>query len=122
MGAVTEADVVDVGDKRNRRGHRIVPVAERTRLVAAYQASGLTMAAFARREGINYATLAGWIYKVARPSPSVKPIAFAQVRLPAPPATSTDSEDKLEVQLPDGTLLRGRSAAELAALIRALRS
>ena len=120
MGAVTEAEVVDVGEKRDKRGHRIVPAAERARLVAAYQASGLTMAAFARREGMNYA--AGWIYKVARPSPSVKPIAFAQVRLPAPPATSTDSEDKLEVQLPDGTLLRGRSAAELAALIRALRS
>jgi transposase-like protein len=122
MGAVTVAEVVETGERRNKLGHRILPGAERARLIAAYQASGLTMAAFARRESINYATLAGWMSKVERtPVPARKPIAFAQVQLPGPVAT-TRNDEMLEVRMPDGTVLRGRRATELAALIRALRA
>lgn len=122
MGAVTAAEVVETGERRNKLGHRILPGSERARLMAAFQASGLTMAAFARREAINYATLAGWMSKVERaPVPARKPIAFAQVQLPGPVAM-TRNDEMLEVRLPDGTVLRGRRAMELAALIRALRA
>ncbi len=122
MGAVTAAEVVETGERRNRLGHRILPRVERTRLIAAFRASGLTMAAFARREAINYATLAGWMSKVeGAPAPASKPIAFAQVQLSGPVATAPNDE-MMEVRLPDGTVLRGRRASELAALIRALRS
>jgi hypothetical protein len=66
-------------------------------LIAAYQASGLTMAAFARRDSINYATLAGWMSKVERaPVPARKPIAFAQVQLPGPVATTWNDENYLQ--------------------------
>ena len=45
-------------------------------------------------------------------------VRFAEVKLgPVIPAPSLG----LEVRLPDGTLLRGASAAELAALVQALR-
>lgn len=52
MGAIT-AEIVDMGEKRDGRGYRVVARAHRLALVEAYQASGLTMAGFARREGIN---------------------------------------------------------------------
>ena len=120
MGAVTTTEVVDVGEKRTRRGHRVLPTAERARLIAAYQASGMTMAAFARRESIKYATFAGWIFKATRPAP--RPIEFALVQLPGPSAVGAARAAALEVRLPDGTLVRGGRVADLAALIRALRS
>ena len=62
MGAIT-AEVVDTGEKRDLHGRRMTPVERRRQLVAAYRASGLTMAGFARRERINYATFAGWVAK-----------------------------------------------------------
>jgi transposase-like protein len=58
MGAIT-AEVVDVGEKRDTRGRRVFPRAERRSLIATIRASGVTMAEFARREGINYSTMAG---------------------------------------------------------------
>ena len=121
---MTAAEVVETGERRNKVGHRILPDAERARLIAEFHASGLTMAAFARRAGIKYPTLAGWMSRMERraPGPVRKPIAFAQVQLPAPVAASAGSDEGLEVRLPDGTVLRGRRATELAALIRALRS
>lgn len=122
MGAVTVAEVVETAERRNQLGQRMLPRAERTRLIAAFDVSGLTMAAFARRESINYSTLAGWMSRAGRtPGAARKPIAFAQVQLPGPVA-SPRSEETLEVRLPDGTVLLGRRVTELAALIRALRA
>ncbi len=122
MGAVTTTEVVDVGEKRTQRGHRVLPAVERARLIAAYQASGMTMAAFARRESIKYATLAGWIFRATRSSPAPRPIEFAQVQLPGPSVVGASRAAALEVRLPDGILVRGGRVADLAALIRALRS
>ena len=52
------------------------------------------------------------------PQPKTTALQFAEVRLPRPlPAAALP----LEVRLPDGTVLRGTHAAELAALARALR-
>lgn len=122
MGTIT-AELVDVGEKRGARGRRVMPVERREQLMAEYGTSGLTMAAFARREGIKYATFAGWIAKTqprGRPKP---PIRFAEVRLPleaAPPSSQRDFA--LEVRLADGTMVRGRIAAEVAALVRELRN
>jgi hypothetical protein len=87
----------------------------------------LTQAAFARREGLNYSTFAGWVLKVAKAELAKNPAQFAQLRLPLPslsaPLTSTQSEGtSLEVRLADGTSIRGDRVDELALLVRALRA
>lgn len=119
MGAIT-AEVVETGEKRDRRGRRVTPCEQRVRTVQAFQSSGMTMAAFARREGINYTTLSGWVMRSQRATPT-KAIKFAEVRLPQV-GSAADHCDHLEVRLPDGTLVRGRGAAEVAALVKALRA
>ncbi len=119
MGAIT-AEVVDTGERRDARGRRVTPAARRLQLVAAYRASGVTMAAFARRERINYATFAGWVAKATSQGSAKAPIKFAQVALPL--ATSTTPADPLEVRFADGTLLRGSRVNDLVALVRALRA
>jgi transposase-like protein len=133
MGTIV-AEVMDMGEKRDGRGRRITAARRRAELVKAYHASGMTMAAFARREGVKYPTFAHWVMKAAKAAPepaasaSVSrptPIRFAELRLPAPAAggrARSDVREGLEARLPDGTVLRGSSATELAALIRALRS
>jgi transposase-like protein len=122
MGTIA-TELVDEGERRGARGRRVLPVERREQLIAEYRASGLTMAAFARREGIKYATFAGWMAK-ALPGAVAKPsIRFAEMRLPLGPTAPTPQNDfALEVELADGTTVRGRGAAEVVALVRALRS
>ena len=47
----SETHLVETGDKHDRRGRKLRLAEQRAELVCAYQSSGLTMAAFARREG-----------------------------------------------------------------------
>jgi hypothetical protein len=91
----------------------------RAELLAEYAASGLSMAAFARREGLRYPRFASWAKKdgdrqVGRGSAG--PVRFAQVRLPA----ACLAESGLSVTLPGGLILRGSDPVALAALARAL--
>lgn len=120
MGAIT-AEVVDTGEKRDARGRRVTPTERRLQIVHAFRASGMTMAAFARRERINYATFAGWVAKAQRTTVAKRPIEFAELRMPFAPAAAALT-DQLEVRLPDGTVLRGGRVADVVALVRALRS
>jgi transposase-like protein len=119
----TAALLVETGDKRDGRGYRIATLARRAELVAEYRRSGLTMAAFARRESLAYSTFAGWVLKSERARGSGRvaplPVRFAQVQLPA---LASDSVASLEVRLMDGTVVRGSSPTELALLVRALRA
>ena len=98
----------------------MTPGEQRARMVDEYHASGLTMAGFARREGIKYATFAGWVAKAQRVAPAKGPIRFAEVRLPRA-ATNVPAGGALEVRLPDGTVVRGERVAGVAALVRAVR-
>ena len=112
-----------MGERRGARGRRVMPAERREQLVAEYRTSGLTMAAFARREGIKYATFAGWVAKAGRGVTAKPPIRFAEMRLPLGPTTTSAQNDfALEVRLPDGVMVRGRVVAEVVALVRALRS
>jgi transposase-like protein len=119
MGAIT-AELVDTGEKRDMRGRRVTPAERRLQMVAAYRASGVTMAAFARRERINYATFAGWVAKATSHGSAKATIKFAQVGLPL--ASSATPTDPLEVRLADGTVLRGSRVSDLVALVRGLRA
>lgn len=119
MGAIT-AELVDTGEKRDLRGRRVTPAERRLQLVAAYRASGLTMAGFARRERIKYATFAGWVAKTTAQGYAKAALKFAEVRLPL--GAASGAVDPLEVRLADGTVLRGNRVTDLAALARALRA
>ena len=112
--------LIDTGEKRDRRGHRISSLERRAEAVRAWRGSGLTMAAFARRESIEYSTFAGWVVKAARPRPTPKRPRFAEVSVG--PWLAAAAPGVLEVRCPDGTTMRGSNAIELAALVRALRS
>jgi len=121
MGAIT-AELVETGEKRDARGRRVTPQARRREWVQAYRESGLTMAAFARQERINYATFAGWVAKAGKAVPPKSALRFAEVQLPFVSPGPAAVSAALEVRLPDGTSVRGSSVAEVAALVRALRS
>jgi hypothetical protein len=117
MGAIT-AEVVDTGEKRDTSGRRVSDAQRRREMVEAYRASGLTMAAFARRERINYATFAGWVAKAADRKVVRAPIKFAEVALPQVPREPAT----LEVRFADGTVVRGDRVDEVAALVQLLRA
>jgi len=124
MGAIV-AELVDVGEKRDSRGRRVFPSAERRKLIGAYRASRMTMAEFARHEGINYSTMAGWVHRdhPKCAGSTKRAIEFAQVQLPiAAMPQFPASRAELEVRLPDGTVLRGGRVTDLVTLAKALRS
>ncbi len=113
-------ELVETGETRDQLGRKITPAARREELVAAWRQSGLTQAAFARREGVRYPTFASWVQQARRSggrmSASAPQVRFAEVQMPA--ARSTPG---VEVRLADGTVVRGASAAEVAIVVRALR-
>jgi transposase-like protein len=106
--------------KHDEQGRRIADLGEKQTLIAAYESSGMTQRAFARREGINYFTFATWLRKkrldAAKASPSA-PQRFLELRLPGAVAPSF----AFEVVFPDGVIVRGSQAKEVAAIARALR-
>ena len=116
MTSIT-TELVETGAKRDERGRKITTSAERVALIAQYRDSGLTQKAFARREGIKFSTFASWVQGrrfAGRPGRKAR---FAEVAMMAPPAMGG-----LAVELPDGVVVRGSVASEVAALVRALRS
>lgn len=133
MATITTTELIETGEKRDALGRRHTPRERRAELLAEFRHSGLTQTAFARREGIRYSTFCTWAQakreagrlpvapsgaRKRRQRTRAAAVRFAEVKLgPVVPAPSLG----LEVRLPDGTLLRGASAAELAALVKALR-
>ncbi len=111
-------EIIETGEQRDGRGRRITPAGRRAEHVEAWRHSGLTQAAFARREGLRYPTFAHWVQQASKGAlaPAVR---FAQVRWPQPPVSPPGP--RLEVQMPDGITVRGGAVEELAALVRALR-
>lgn len=124
-------EVVDDGRRRDRLGRVRTPRSRREELLAEYDRSGLSQAAFARRAGVRYPTFAHWVQERRRtdggaaeaPATSANATPrFVELRLPsAPPTASTTSVAELSVTLPDGVVLRGTEPMALAALVRALR-
>lgn len=125
-----ETELIETGEQRDALGRRRTPLGRRAELLEAYRQSGLTQKAFARREGITYTTFCCWAQAerkkgklpVApaggrrRRTPAMPPVRFVEAALAPMPAAA------LEVRLPDGTLLRGGSALELAKLVQALKA
>jgi transposase-like protein len=108
MSITTE--LIDTGAKRDGRGRRIATAEEKEAMVAQYRESGLTQKAFAQREGLKFSTFTSWVQGRRKAGRKVR---FAELPTPAMAG--------LAVQLPDGTVIRGTSAGEVAELVRALR-
>jgi transposase-like protein len=98
--------------RRDELGRRVTPVAEREAAVRAYEKSGLSCRAFARRAGLNYRTLIWWVRRRREPTRGSRP-AFAEFTLAAPAG--------LEVRLPDGVVIRGLNVEDAAKLLRLVR-
>lgn len=110
------AELVESGEKRDGRGRKIVPVDRQRELIAAYEQSGLTQKVFAQQEGLRYPTFVAWLGRHRRGvAASGAPRTFQEFCLGA-----GGSAASLEVRLPNGTTVRGRSAPEIAELVRAL--
>ena len=69
------------GFARHRRPR--TPLRRRTQLLAAFERSGLSAAAFARQHGIGYTTFCGWRHRWAKTPPSP---SFVHVELSTPTA------------------------------------
>ena len=118
MRSIT-TDVVDSGTKRDSRGRRVSNKQRRTELLAAYDRSGLTQKAFAQRKRVNVHTFVSWLQQRRRAlAATATPPAVQFAELPWSGARAAG----LEVVLPDGATVRGAVAAEVAALVRLLRS
>lgn len=107
--------------KHDERGRRIANREEKEALMGAYATSGMTQKAFSQREGINLFTFAGWLrdkrLAEAKQAPSGPvPPRFVELGFPRVAASYG-----LEVVLPDGLVVRGSEAKQVAALVRGLR-
>ena len=116
MGIIS-AELVEGTDKRDSRGRRLAGDARRQAVLSAYDRSELTQRAFAEREGVRYHTLVTWLTRRRREQAARAvvpgPVRFAEVRVPR-------ARTGLEVVLPNGIVIRGADAREVAALIKAL--
>ena len=110
-------ELVDRGEKRDTQGRVIQKREERERILAAYDESGLTQRAFAKREGVKYSTLVWWLKQRRERDRGGAPVRFEEVRLESAP----EQAGSLEVVLVDGTRVRGSHPAMVAQLVRTLR-
>jgi transposase-like protein len=92
---------------RHRRPR--TPPSRRTQLLAAFDRSGLSAAAFARQQGIGYTTFCGWRHRWAKTE--VSP-AFVEVEVPEP---ATAVELLIEVGAHARLRISSAGQAELAA-------
>ena len=118
-------EVVEDGRRPDRLGRVRTPRKRREELLAEYDRSGLSQAAFARRAGVRYPTFAHWVQErrrddgtVAEGSAAASSPRFVELRLPGAPSMPPS---ELSATMPDGVVLRGAEPSALAALVRALR-
>lgn len=114
-------EVVESGRKYDVNGRRLIPAVEREAYLAAFERSGLTQAEFARRERLTYTTFCSWCQERRACAGGRKrqkgKMRFEEVRVgPSAP------RELIEVRLPDGVVIRGASARDVAELWRAWKS
>lgn len=100
------------GFTRRRRAR--TPASRRARLLAQFERSGLSAAAFARQRGLHYTTFCGWRQRQGQAAP---PPGFVQVELSAPPPPV-----ELLVELGGPARLRITDAGQIELAARLLRA
>lgn len=59
-------ELIDTGERRDTLGRVVVPKERRQELVSGWRTSGLTQAAFAKREGVRCPTFAHWAQQATK--------------------------------------------------------
>lgn len=86
---------------------------ERAGLIELYRRSGLTQQAFVKQEGLRLSTFTSWLRgHRGKGRPGKSAVQFVEASVPV--------RRGLEVQLPDGVILRG-GPQELAELLKELK-
>lgn len=94
---------------------------QRAEILAAFDASGVSAAEFARLVGVKYPTLAGWLHRRGRPRVEVGPgkapaVRFVEAAVPTPEAPTP-----LELELPGGGRLRLTEPGQVPLVVALLR-
>lgn len=100
--------------KTSTRSHRIkrTTTAERAQLLATFDRSGLSAAAFARKHQIHYTTFCGWRARRSKAKPAP---AFVQVEL-----ATASAPAGLVVELGGNARIRIESASQIALAVQLL--
>ena len=98
----------------SRRRLRRTQADRRSQLLAAFDRSGLSAAAFARQQGLNYTTFCGWRHRRAKTKPSS---GFVQVELPSPVAPV-----ELVIELNERARMRISSVGQIELAARLLQA
>ena len=100
------------GFARRRRSR--TTATRRTQLLAAFERSGLSAAAFARQHDLHYTTFCGWRQRQGQAAPSP---GFVQVELPPPSAPA-----ELVLELGTGVRVRITEEGQLELAARLLKA
>jgi len=119
-----ETELVTLERTQDTKGRRIYSPEQRDRLLAEYEASGLTQARFAKQSGVKYMTLVTWLYerRHGASQPRTGGMKFEKLELPRATLKPASTEEGIVVTLPDGTRIEGKRPADVAEVLRALRS
>ena len=98
----------------SRHRHRCTDSLRRTRLLTAFDRSGLSAAAFARQHGLNYTTFCGWRQRRSKAQPSS---GFVQVEVATPAAPA-----ELVIELGATARIRIHSASQIELAARLLQT
>jgi hypothetical protein len=121
-------EVAEDKSRRDTRGRRIINAQQRGKLLARFEAGGLTQKTFTKREGVNVHTFVSWPARHRRDAEGGGGAAHP------PQCTARFIELSALMHMPeaigpcwivvlrDGRIARGTDAASLAALARLLES
>ena len=117
---ISALEVVETDMRKDLRGRRYYSSKQFQKNLENYDKSDLTHRAFAVREGVSYSTLTTWLmhrrYKV-KENPN-----FAEVALSKPRNRNESKEIALEIQLTNGTIMRGSNTEQLVEVLKAIGS
>ncbi len=116
-----EAELVRLERTKDSRGRNLYSAEQKKRLLAEYDASGLTQAQFAKQSGMKYYTLVSWLEDRRESERGAMKVRFERLEMPAGVSKEGAGQMDVVVTLPDGTRIEGKNAADVVEVLEALR-